>query len=107
MLTNISLSRRVLGAVKKLGDIDFQGRFIEVQRNFARGRFATPKGGESRRVDMSLELTQVLRDLLTDRQLDASAKNHPQPRRNLAGTLGRPARRNLRTYRQIEREGLG
>jgi len=59
------------------GDIDFHGRFIEVQRNYTRGRFATPKGGESRRVDMSLELTQVLRDLLTDRQLEASAKGQP------------------------------
>ena len=60
------------------GDIDFHGRFIEVQRNFTRGRFATPKGGESRRVDMSLELTQVLRDLLEDRRLEASAKGQTE-----------------------------
>ena len=55
------------------GDIDFRGRFIEVQRNYARGQMTTPKSGELRRVDMSLELTQTLRDLQTERQLEAAA----------------------------------
>ena len=54
------------------GDIDFHGRFIEVQRNCALGRIGTPKSGESRRVDMSLELTQSLRNLQTERQLEAT-----------------------------------
>jgi integrase len=55
------------------GDIEFNGRFIVVQRNYTRGEIVdTPKNGETRRVDMSRELTQTLKDLLTDRQLEAS-----------------------------------
>ncbi len=55
------------------GDIDWQGRFIEVQRNYTHFRLTTPKSGESRRVDMSRELAQTLRDLLTERQIEAAA----------------------------------
>ena len=54
-------------------DLDYHGRFLEVQRNYTRGRVSTPKSGESRRVDMSLELTQALKDLYTERQLEAAA----------------------------------
>jgi len=55
------------------GDLDFHGRFIEVQRNYARRRISTPKSGESRRVDMSLELAQALKDLSIERQLETAA----------------------------------
>ena len=55
------------------GDVDYHGRFIEVRRNYTHGRIATPKSGETRRVDMSRELTRVLKDLYTERQLDAAA----------------------------------
>ncbi len=55
------------------GDIDYRGRFITVQRNYTRGRISTPKSGESRRVDMSRELAQALKDLYTERQLEAAA----------------------------------
>lgn len=62
------------------GDIDFHGRFIEVQRNCALGRIGTPKSGESRRVDMSLELTHSLRNLQTERQLEATVNGwHETP----------------------------
>ncbi len=54
-------------------DLDYHGRFIEVQRNYTRGRVSTPKSGESRRVDMSRELTQALKDLYTERQLETAA----------------------------------
>ncbi len=56
-------------------DIDWQGRFIEVQRNYTHFRLTTPKSGESRRVDMSRELAQTLRDLLTERQIEAAASH--------------------------------
>ncbi len=49
------------------------GRFIEVQRNYTHWKVTTPKSGESRRVDMSRELTQTLKDLQTERQLEAAA----------------------------------
>lgn len=44
-------------------DIHYIGRFIEVRRSITHGALTTPKSGESRRVDMSLELTQALKDL--------------------------------------------
>jgi len=43
------------------GDIDFAGRFIEVKRSWTKGRITTPKGGKKRAVDMSLQLTEVLK----------------------------------------------
>ncbi len=54
-------------------DIDWQSRFIDVQRNYTHFRITTPKSGESRRVDMSRELAQTLADLHTERQLEAAA----------------------------------
>jgi integrase len=52
------------------GDIDFRGRFIEVRRNYVRGRVTRPKNGKSRRVDMSQHLTDVLRRLHTQRKAE-------------------------------------
>lgn len=43
------------------GDIDFNGRFIQVRRSTVRGVISTPKSGKSRRVDMSLQLTEVMK----------------------------------------------
>ena len=45
----------------KWGDIDYNGRFIEVKRSYVRGKISTPKSGKSRRVDMSLQLTKALK----------------------------------------------
>jgi integrase len=55
------------------GDIDWQSRFIHVQRNYTHFRITTPKSGESRRVDMSRELAHTLADLHTERQSEAAA----------------------------------
>ena len=55
------------------GDLDLHGRLITVERNYTHGRVSTPKNGESRRVDMSVELQTALRDLYTERQLEAAA----------------------------------
>ncbi len=43
------------------GDIDFNGRFIQVRRSVVRGVVSTPKSGKSRRVDMSLQLTEAVK----------------------------------------------
>jgi len=43
------------------GDIDFNGRFINVQRGLSRGRVETPKSGKSRRVDMTPQLADALK----------------------------------------------
>ncbi len=42
------------------GDIDFNGRFIHVQRGLSRGKIQTPKNGKTRRVDMSPHLAEAL-----------------------------------------------
>jgi integrase len=87
------------------GDIDFHGRFVEVQRNYARGQITTPKNGESRRVDMSKELTQALRHLQTERQLEAAANGWTELPRwvfsNEAGGLIDPDNLRKRVFAQL------
>lgn len=58
--------------------LDFQGRFLLVQRNYTHGKVTTPKSGEVRRVDMSKGLAQTLVDPRVERQLEASANGWPQ-----------------------------
>jgi integrase len=45
------------------GDIDFNSRFITVQRGLCRGRIETPKSGKKRTVDMSMQLAETLKTL--------------------------------------------
>ena len=52
----------------KWSDIDFQGRFIHIQRSYSHRRIETPKNGKSRRVDMSLQLTEILWRLKRERE---------------------------------------
>ena len=60
----------------KWGDIQFgtsandQNRFIFVQRSYYRGRFTTPKGNRSRRVDLSKQLRTALLGLRDKRILE-------------------------------------
>ena len=42
------------------GDIDWNGRFIVVQRNIVRGVLTSPKSHQRRRVDMSPQLEDAL-----------------------------------------------
>lgn len=68
-------------------DLDFNGRFIEVQRNLSRGRITTPKNVKTRRVDMSNRLTGVLNDLLSKKRAVALRKEmakEPGERRDAA-----------------------
>ena len=55
----------------KGGDVDFNGRLIEVQRNVVRKRVTTPKNGKTRRVDMSLQLINTIKRLLARRKAEA------------------------------------
>ena len=45
----------------KWGDIDFQGRFIDVKRTYTKKRIAPTKSNNTRRVDMSLQLKKALK----------------------------------------------
>jgi integrase len=56
------------------GDIDWRGRFVQVQRNLVRGKLTTPKNHQVRRVDLSPQLRAVLR--LWRRQKHAEWFNH-------------------------------
>ncbi|SLM29779.1 Integrase family protein [Desulfamplus magnetovallimortis] len=51
-------------------DIDFDDRFINIQRGFSKGKIETPKSGQSRKVDMSLQLTATLKELSHQRKID-------------------------------------
>jgi integrase len=61
------------------GDIDFNGRFIEVRRSIVRGRVETPKNGKSRRVDMSMMLAQALKDHLINTKEETLWKGWTKP----------------------------
>jgi integrase len=47
--------------------------FAEVHRSIVQGRVETPKSGKTRRVDLSLQLVEVLRGLRTEQRKEALA----------------------------------
>jgi integrase len=55
----------------KWQDIDFEKRLITVRRTFSRGKLGTPKNGKNREVDMSLQLTDVLKRLHQKKKINA------------------------------------
>lgn len=56
------------------GNVDFRGGFIEVRRSFTHGHYTTPKNHKSRRVDMSPQLAETLKELRTERKREALAR---------------------------------
>ncbi len=60
-------------------DIDFDGRFLEVRRTYYRGRISTPKDNEARKVDMSLQLTNVLDELVAQKKAEALKREMEKP----------------------------
>jgi integrase len=60
-------------------DFDFNGRFIEVRRTFYRGRITPPKGNEPQRVDMSIQLTNALDELIGKRKAEALTRELEKP----------------------------
>ena len=90
-------------------DVNFAGRFVEVRRNFTHGRLTTPKSGESRRVDLSRELTATLETLQLDRQLAAAADGKPSPPWVFCDANGRPFHQNwirLRFFSLLKGAGV-
>ncbi len=63
----------------KWHDIDFHGRFVEVRRTISRGKATFPKNGKTRRVDMSLQLTNSLDELLAKRKVEALKREMERP----------------------------
>jgi integrase len=72
------------------GDLDWHGRYINVQRNLVRGTLTTPKNHQRRRVDLSPQLRAVLR--LWRRRQSARWLEHglPRPEWVFASALGTP-----------------
>jgi integrase len=60
-------------------DLDFVGRFIHVQRNLSRDKIELPKNGRTRKVDMSLQLTNELDALVAQKKADALKREMEKP----------------------------
>lgn len=56
------------------GDVDFLGGFIEINRAYVKRQTTTPKNGKARRVDMSPQLAETLKELKTERKRETLAK---------------------------------
>jgi len=60
-------------------DLDFNSRFVQIRRNSSRGVITTPKNGKGRRVDMSLQLTNVLHEYVAKKKADALTREMTKP----------------------------
>ena len=91
-------------------DIDFENRFINIERGFSKGKIETPKSGQSRKVDMSLQLTDVLKKVLRQRKIDTSKKGWGNlPEWVFVTEEGKPCYENYPRrifYKVIEKAGL-
>ena len=67
------------------GDVDFNGRFAQVRRSIVERRVETPKSGKSRRIDLSLHLTETLRVLRHRQRKVALQAGNPAPVRLFPG----------------------
>ena len=57
-------------------DVDLRHRYLIVRRNFTAGRMAeTPKNGKSRKVDLSQDLVQIMREHMAIRSAEAAMTN--------------------------------
>ena len=91
-------------------DVNLTGRFLEVRRNFTHGRLTTPKSGDSRRVDLSRQLTATLEALQLDRQLEAATHGqNAAPPWVFCDRQGKPFHQNwvrLRFFRLLKGAGV-
>lgn len=72
------------------GDLDWHGRFIQVQRNLVRGTLTTPKNHQVRRVDMSVTLRAALRLSRRDQSRIWLQRGLPRPPWVFASEVGTP-----------------
>ena len=92
-------------------DIDFEERFITIQRTFSRGKIGLPKNGKRRRIDMSKQLTQVLKDAKHQRKIETINKGWGKvPKWVFVSNAGTPLDvnhwRKRVFYKAIEKEDL-
>jgi len=70
--------------------VDFANRVILIRRAERRGRVYTPKNHAVRRVDMSPQLTDCLRNWKSLREAEAALEGRPYPERVFTNSGGRP-----------------
>lgn len=70
------------------GDIDWQGRYILVQRSFRQGRVTSTKTSKARRVDMSEQLTWELERLYSQRKREGLSAGKGKPEEIIFHTKG-------------------
>jgi len=90
-------------------DVDWHGKFILVRRSYKRGRLTPTKSGKQRRVDMTDQLVQVLRDFYLTRKKEALEAGTGRVEEFIFHRNGRPMEQNSIRYpfkRILERAGL-
>jgi len=88
-------------------DVDFNSRFLMVQRTYRRGTFGPPKNGKPRRVDLSDSLEGTLRLLLAQRKREALKAGTTEINETIfPGPSGGPMEQNdiRRTLKKILRK---
>jgi integrase len=81
------------------GDIDWNSKSVQVQRSFRHGKLTGTKTRKSRRVDMSDQLVEELRGLLTNRKKEAMATGTGEVVETIFHTGGKTTSQN--TIRNI------
>ena len=91
-------------------DIDFSGRFIIIERSLSKGKIETPKSGQSRKVDMSQQLTDTLKELRHQRKIETLKRGWARMPEWVFVTLqGKPYRESFirrEFYKNIKRANL-
>jgi integrase len=93
------------------GNVDFRGGFIEVRRSFTHGHYTTPKNHKSRRVDMSPQLAETLKELRTERKREALARGWGEVPElvfvnETGGLISESNLRNRVFFKALEKAGL-
>lgn len=85
------------------GDIDWNGRFVEVRRSYKIGRFGPTKTGKTRRVDLSDQLLEVLRELNRFEKLTYLLQTEDTTKEALFCRNGKPIEQNFirRIFKRI------
>lgn len=63
----------------QVSDIDFDEQVVVIDKAYSKARLETPKDGESREVDLSQQLVNVLKKMISDRRQRCFASGKPMP----------------------------
>ena len=88
------------------GDVDWNGKFIEVRRSHRRGKTGSTKTGKRRRVDMSDQLLATLKRLYTTRKVEALKDGRGGVVEKIFHRDGKPMEQNFnrRVFKRVLRK---